>query len=324
MSPPVPTRVPCLLTQGEKQRPSQWLRARWRGWEGTHSLRGSMQLAWGCSSGALGPRGKAHSSWDTAGSQNRPPFLCPFSWWPLPTSPPSLPSEPVGSPTSFLLFFPNQICVFKKQLDAHLRSQAKGRLKGGPARAGARAGLRGRLTARPGAGVSTLCALISCDVHGSCRQRGCGLFAVGDPFSPPGKKAPRVAQLGKNPPAWWETRKGKGWWGWGCPAGCLQTLPGPEQWWTRLWMGPTPSTLSHEPSASPAWRSRWQGLPVLALLVICSKTSGKQLKLFKLPSLIFKMEPAIPTSLHPACSSGSRALWAPIFSFGLSNESTSQ
>lgn len=62
MSPPVPTRVPCLLTQGEKQRPSQGLRARWRGWKGTHSLRGSMQLAWGCSSGALGPWGQAHGS----------------------------------------------------------------------------------------------------------------------------------------------------------------------------------------------------------------------------------------------------------------------
>ena len=69
----------------------------------------------------------------------------------------------------------------------------------------------------------------------------------------------------------------------------------------------------HKPSASPAWRPRGQGLPVLALLVICSETSAKRLNLFKPPSLIFKTEPTIPISLHPACSSGSRALLSSYF-----------
>lgn len=34
---PVPTRVPGLLTQGKKQRPSHWPGARWRGWEVAHT-----------------------------------------------------------------------------------------------------------------------------------------------------------------------------------------------------------------------------------------------------------------------------------------------
>ena len=66
--------------------------------------------------------------------------------------------------------------LFKRLGDAHLWSQAEGRLKGGPARAGMQAGLLGTITARLGEGVSTLCALISFAVLSSCRQRGCGLL----------------------------------------------------------------------------------------------------------------------------------------------------
>ena len=57
---PVPTRVPSLLTQGKKQRPSQWPGARWRGWEVTRPG-WSMQLASSTASWSPGP-GQAHSA----------------------------------------------------------------------------------------------------------------------------------------------------------------------------------------------------------------------------------------------------------------------